>query len=48
MNDIGSVSGLGLDFIDGMSFLERFYMVYDVGGRRAGLAETPHTYVEAN
>ncbi|RPD60612.1 aspartic peptidase A1 [Lentinus tigrinus ALCF2SS1-7] len=48
VNDLGSMAGGGLDFINGMSFLERFYMVYDVGGSRAGLAYTPWTYEEMN
>ena len=48
VNDFGSASGLGLDFINGMSFLERFYMVYDVGNSRAGLATTQYTYAEIN
>ena len=42
------LSGKGIDFIDGMGFLERFYMVYDVGNSRAGLATTPFTYAETN
>ncbi|KAH9934569.1 aspartic peptidase A1 [Epithele typhae] len=46
--DMGSVSGLGLDFINGMAFLERYYMVYDVGGSRAGLAQTANTFSEIN
>ena len=44
VNDLGDIGGGGLDFINGMSFLERFYMVYDVGGSRAGLAYTSWTY----
>ncbi|KAI0690560.1 aspartic peptidase A1 [Cerioporus squamosus] len=48
VNSIGSPSGKGLDFINGMSFLERFYMVYDIGGKRAGLATTAFTYAEFN
>ena len=48
MNDLGDIGGGGLDFINGMSFLERFYMVYDVGGSRAGLAYTPWTYANIN
>ena len=28
VNDIGTPSGEGLDFIDGMTFLERFYSVF--------------------
>ena len=48
VNDLGDIGGGGLDFINGMSFLERFYMVYDVGGSRAGLAYTPWTYANIN
>ena len=48
VGSIGTPSGEGLDFINGMSFLERFYMVYDVGNSRAGLATTQYTYAEIN
>ncbi|EJF59840.1 aspartic peptidase A1 [Dichomitus squalens LYAD-421 SS1] len=48
VNDLGQISGSGLDFINGMGFLERFYMVYDVGNSRAGLATTPFTYATTN
>ena len=48
VNDFGSPSGQGLDFINGMAFLERFYMVYDVGNSRAGLAPTQFTFAETN
>ncbi|KAI0324295.1 aspartic peptidase A1 [Cubamyces sp. BRFM 1775] len=48
VNDLGSLSGQGLDFINGMSFLERFYAVYDIGNSRVGLAETPYTRAETN
>ena len=33
MQDIGSPSGSGLDFINGYSFLERFYSVFDTPTR---------------
>lgn len=37
----GSPSGSGLDFLNGQTFLERFYTVYDADKRRVGLAYTP-------
>ncbi|OSC99303.1 acid protease [Trametes coccinea BRFM310] len=48
VNDIGADSGQGLDFINGMSFLERYYSVYDIGGSRVGFAETQYTRAETN
>ena len=48
VSDLGSMSGDGLDFINGMSFLERFYAVYDIGESRVGLAETAYTNAECN
>ena len=48
MSANGAVSGAGLDFINGMAWLERFYTVYDVGNSRVGLAETAHTFAISN
>ncbi|KAI9068199.1 aspartic peptidase A1 [Trametes sanguinea] len=48
VNDIGGNSGGGLDFINGMTFLERYYSVYDIGASRVGFAKTPYTYAETN
>ncbi|CDO77365.1 hypothetical protein BN946_scf184787.g14 [Trametes cinnabarina] len=48
INDIGSPSGEGLDFIDGMTFLERFYYVFDIANSRVGLATTPFTRATTN
>jgi cathepsin E len=48
VNDIGTPSGAGLDFISGYTFLERFYTVYDTGNRRVGLATTPFTMSNSN
>ncbi|KAI0786915.1 aspartic proteinase [Abortiporus biennis] len=48
VNDIGSASGEGLDFIDGLAFLERFYTVYDTAGSRFGIATTSFTDAETN
>ncbi|KAH9934564.1 family A1 protease [Epithele typhae] len=46
--DMGSPSGEGLDFIDGQTFLERFYHVYDIANSRVGFATTPFTYARTN
>ncbi|KDQ62988.1 hypothetical protein JAAARDRAFT_28980 [Jaapia argillacea MUCL 33604] len=47
--NIGSPSGEGLDFVNGFTFLERFYSVYDSGsGGRVGLAATPFTHAATN
>ncbi|RPD60618.1 acid protease [Lentinus tigrinus ALCF2SS1-7] len=48
VNDLGSNSGHGLDFINGMTFLQRFYMVYDIGNDSVGLAYTDATYSGIN
>ncbi|KAL7284877.1 hypothetical protein ACG7TL_002191 [Trametes sanguinea] len=48
INDIGTPSGEGLDFIDGMTFLERFYYVFDIANSRVGLANTPFTHATTN
>ena len=48
INNLGTPSGSGLDFIDGMTFLERFYHVYDIAGNRAGFATTPFTFATTN
>lgn len=44
VNDLGTPSGEGLDFINGQTWLERFYAVLDTGGNQVGIAETPYTY----
>ncbi|KAI0708417.1 acid protease [Earliella scabrosa] len=46
--DLGSNSGEGLDFIDGFTFLERFYSVYDATNNQFGLATTPFTNATTN
>ncbi|KAI8989237.1 acid protease [Trametes punicea] len=46
--DLGSNSGEGLDFIDGYTFLERFYYVWDVSNTRVGFATTPFTDATTN
>ncbi len=48
INDVGTPTGSGLDFIDGMTFLERFYYVFDSGNNRVGLAETQFTHADTN
>ncbi|KAG6847003.1 hypothetical protein H0H93_010658 [Arthromyces matolae] len=46
--DLGSPSGSGLDFINGYTFLERFYTLYDTDNQRVGFAETFYTYIPDN
>jgi len=48
VNDLGSPSGRGLDFINGYGFLERFYSVYDTTNKRVGFAATPYTKAITN
>ncbi|EPQ53054.1 family A1 protease [Gloeophyllum trabeum ATCC 11539] len=48
VNDIGTNSGEGLDFIDGYTFLERFYTVYDTTNSRFGIATTQYTSATSN
>ncbi|KAL0951625.1 hypothetical protein HGRIS_008306 [Hohenbuehelia grisea] len=46
--DLGSNSGTGFDFINGFSFLERYYSVYDTKNKRVGLASTANTRSTSN
>ncbi|EJF65511.1 family A1 protease [Dichomitus squalens] len=46
--DVGSNSGSGLDFIDGFTFLQRFYHAVDYAGGRAGFATTSFTHASTN
>ncbi|TDL21814.1 aspartic protease [Rickenella mellea] len=46
--DLGSNSGSGLDFINGFTFLERFYTVYDTTNSRFGIATTSSTTATSN
>ncbi|KAL4253204.1 peptidase A1 family protein [Abortiporus biennis] len=46
--DIGYSSGNGLDFINGMTFLERFYTVYDSENEVFGIATTKFTSALTN
>ncbi|KJA28403.1 hypothetical protein HYPSUDRAFT_33774 [Hypholoma sublateritium FD-334 SS-4] len=48
VNDLGSNSGEGLDFINGFGFLERFYSVFDTANNRVGFATTPFTTATTN
>ncbi|KAI9070295.1 acid protease [Trametes sanguinea] len=48
VGDLGSDSGEGLDFIDGFTFLERFYYVWDVENTRVGFATTQFTDATTN
>ncbi|KAL4080791.1 acid protease [Scleroderma citrinum] len=46
--DIGSIVGTGLDFINGYSFLERYYSVFDTTNSRVGFATTEYTTSTSN
>ncbi|CAK5284637.1 unnamed protein product [Mycena citricolor] len=46
--DLGTPSGQGLDFINGYTFLERFYSVFDTAGARVGFATTAFTTATSN
>ncbi|EIW58439.1 aspartic proteinase from Irpex Lacteus [Trametes versicolor FP-101664 SS1] len=48
VGDIGSPSGSGLDVINGMAFIERFYTVFDTDNSRVGIANTPFTRATTN
>ncbi|KAF8267326.1 acid protease [Lactarius quietus] len=48
VSDLGTQSGKGLDFINGFTFLQRFYSVYDVTNSQVGLATTAFTDAETN
>ncbi|OCH93069.1 acid protease [Obba rivulosa] len=41
-------TGSGLDFINGLVWLERFYLVYDSGDVQVGFATTPYTNATSN
>ena len=48
VGSIGTPSGEGLDFINGQTFLERFYAVFDTANSRVGIANTPFTTATTN
>ncbi|KAH8818717.1 acid protease [Flagelloscypha sp. PMI_526] len=48
-SDLGEIGSGGLDFINGFSWLQRYYTVYDWSGEgRIGIAPTEHTFDETN
>ncbi|KAI0077150.1 aspartic peptidase A1 [Panus rudis PR-1116 ss-1] len=48
IGDLGTHEGEGLDFIDSLTFLERFFAVFDTTNRRIGLATTEFTTATTN
>jgi len=48
--DLGELSSTakGLTFINGYTFLERYYSVYDTKNKRIGFAPTPYTDADVN
>ena len=48
VNDLGTPSGEGFDFVNGFAFLERFYSVFDTANNRVGFAETQFTGATTN
>ncbi|KAH9885224.1 acid protease [Cubamyces lactineus] len=48
VGDIGTRTGAGLDFINGLTFLERFYAVFDSANSRVGFATTQFTTATTN
>lgn len=48
VNSLGSSEGEGLDFINGYTFLERFYSVFDTTNKRVGFATTSFTTATTN
>ena len=48
VGNLGSSSGKGLDFIMGLTFLERFYSAFDSETPQFGIATTAYTNSMAN
>ncbi|EKM61855.1 uncharacterized protein PHACADRAFT_248745 [Phanerochaete carnosa HHB-10118-sp] len=48
IGNIGSPSGEGLDFVNGVVWLERFYFLWDAGNNQAGFATTQFTDATTN
>ncbi|KIL59246.1 hypothetical protein M378DRAFT_1014703 [Amanita muscaria Koide BX008] len=46
--DLGLLSDGGLNFINGYTFLERYYSVYDSANKAVGFAQTPYTFATTN
>ncbi|KAL4242480.1 peptidase A1 family protein [Abortiporus biennis] len=46
--NLNTPTGQGFDFVNGFTFLERFYTVYDTGSHRVGIANTPFTRATSN
>ena len=46
--DLGTPSGEGFDFVDGMVFLARFYYVFDSANSQVVFATTEFTNSEVN
>ncbi|KAH7909812.1 acid protease [Hygrophoropsis aurantiaca] len=47
-SDLGSMSGSGLDFINGFGWLQRYYTVFDTGNAQVGVATTEYTDADTN
>lgn len=43
VGNLGTPSGEGFDFVNGMTFLERFYAVFDTTNKQVGFATTSFT-----
>ncbi|KAG2368813.1 aspartic peptidase domain-containing protein [Suillus spraguei] len=48
VNDLGTPSGQGYDFVNGYGFLQRFYSVFDTSNFRVGFAKTSFTDATTN
>lgn len=48
VGDLGTPSGEGFDFVNGMTWLERFYFVDDTTNGRVGFATTSFTDATTN
>ncbi|KAF8889846.1 aspartic proteinase from Irpex Lacteus [Infundibulicybe gibba] len=48
IGDLGTPSGEGLDFINGLAFLERFYVAFDTSNEQIGFANTAFTTATTN
>ncbi|EIW58440.1 uncharacterized protein TRAVEDRAFT_47596 [Trametes versicolor FP-101664 SS1] len=48
VGDSGTHSGSGLDFINGVAFIERFYTFFDTENNRVGVANTEFTRATTN